>query len=57
MSGILKHNLAVGSEIFVNILERGRGRDWLEDTKAQSMCLTWLVVRILADDDDLDAVD
>lgn len=50
-------DVLIAAEVLVDVLERGRRRHWFEHTEAKSMSLPGLVVRVLADDDHLDASD
>jgi hypothetical protein len=53
----LELNLLIRSQIFVNIFEGRRGRNRLENTKAKTVSLVRLMIRILADNNDLNFVD
>lgn len=50
-------DLLVAAQVLVDVLQRGRRGHGFEHAEAESMGLSGLVVRVLADNDHLDAVD
>lgn len=57
MGGRLEADFLVGKQVLIDVLQRRRWRDWLENAEAKSMCLVGLMIGILSDDDNLDVVD
>lgn len=57
VGGRLEADFLVGKQVLIDVFQRRRGRDWLENAEAKSMCLVGLMIGILSDDDDLDVVD
>lgn len=50
-------DVLVAAEVLVDVFERRRRRHWFENTEAKSMCLSWLMVRILPNNNNLDTSD
>lgn len=50
-------DLLIGRQIFINVFERRGWRDWLENTEAKSMSLFGLMIRILANYNNLYFID